>query len=85
MVLAEGRIIVLTEQGELILVEANPKEYREFARVRYFKAGRAEHRSLFPTASSTPAIRKNSSHSICEKQKNNAVKTVPCSRLCVSM
>jgi len=39
MVLAEGRLIALTEQGDLVLVEATPKEYRELARARVLDAG----------------------------------------------
>jgi outer membrane protein assembly factor BamB len=32
MVLAEGNLIVLTEDGDLLLIEATPKEYREKAK-----------------------------------------------------
>jgi hypothetical protein len=32
MVLADGNLIVLTEDGDLLLVEATPKEYRERAK-----------------------------------------------------
>ncbi len=39
MILAEGRLIVLTERGELVLVEATPREYRELARAQVLKAG----------------------------------------------
>jgi hypothetical protein len=38
MVLAEGNLIVLTERGDLVLVEATPKGYREKARVNVFRA-----------------------------------------------
>lgn len=34
MILAEGRLILITETGDLVLVEATPKEYRELARAR---------------------------------------------------
>ena len=37
MILVQGHIIILTEQGELISVEANPKAYREKARSRVFE------------------------------------------------
>jgi len=36
MVLAEGKLIVLTESGELLLVDASPQEYRERARAAVF-------------------------------------------------
>ena len=36
MVLAEGHAFVLTEDGELVLVELSPKEYREKARAAVF-------------------------------------------------
>jgi hypothetical protein len=38
MVLADGKLIVLTETGELLLVEATPAAYREQARTRVFDA-----------------------------------------------
>jgi outer membrane protein assembly factor BamB len=38
MILAEGNLIVLTENGELLLVEATPEAYREKARARVFDA-----------------------------------------------
>lgn len=34
MVLADGQIFIVTERGELVLVEATPKEYKERARAR---------------------------------------------------
>jgi outer membrane protein assembly factor BamB len=34
MILADGKLIVMTERGELLLVEATPKEYKELARSR---------------------------------------------------
>ena len=37
MILAEGNLIVLTERGDLVLVEATPKEYREKARAKVFR------------------------------------------------
>jgi outer membrane protein assembly factor BamB len=39
MILAEGRLIVLTEAGELILADATPDAYRERARAAVFDAG----------------------------------------------
>lgn len=39
MVLADGRLIVLTEAGDLVLVEATAQAYRELARARVFDAG----------------------------------------------
>jgi outer membrane protein assembly factor BamB len=36
MILAEGNLIVLTETGDLVLVEATPEAYREKARARVF-------------------------------------------------
>jgi len=39
MVFADGRLIVLTEAGDLALVEATPQAYRELARARVFDAG----------------------------------------------
>jgi outer membrane protein assembly factor BamB len=39
MILADGRLIVLTEAGDLVLVEAAPKAYRELARARVMSAG----------------------------------------------
>lgn len=38
MILAEGRLIVMTEQGELLLVPATPAEYRELARSSVMQA-----------------------------------------------
>jgi len=32
LILAEGRLIALTEHGDLVLLEANPEAYRELAR-----------------------------------------------------
>jgi hypothetical protein len=39
MILADGRLIVLTEKGDLTLVQATPTAFRETARVRLFDAG----------------------------------------------
>jgi outer membrane protein assembly factor BamB len=39
MILADGIIIVLTERGELLLVETTPKEYRELARAQVLESG----------------------------------------------
>lgn len=39
MVFADGRLIVLTEAGDLVLVEATPQAYRELARAHVFNAG----------------------------------------------
>jgi hypothetical protein len=39
MILADGRLILLTEKGDLCLVEATPAALRETARVRLFDAG----------------------------------------------
>jgi len=36
MVIADGKLIVLTEAGDLVLVEATPTEYRELARASLF-------------------------------------------------
>jgi len=33
MILADGKLIILNEKGDLILAEATPKEYRELARI----------------------------------------------------
>jgi outer membrane protein assembly factor BamB len=38
MILVEGKLIVLTEAGELLLVEATPAAYRELARASVFDA-----------------------------------------------
>jgi hypothetical protein len=38
MVLADGKLIVLTEAGDLVLVEATPAAYRELARAHVFSA-----------------------------------------------
>ncbi len=38
LVLADGHLIGLTEKGDLVLVEATPKEYREKARARVLNA-----------------------------------------------
>jgi outer membrane protein assembly factor BamB len=38
MVLADGRLIILTERGDLVLAEPTPQEYRELARVHVFDA-----------------------------------------------
>jgi outer membrane protein assembly factor BamB len=38
MILVQGHVLMLTEQGELMLVEASPKAYREKARSRVFEA-----------------------------------------------
>jgi hypothetical protein len=38
MVLAEGNLIILTERGDLVLVEATPKGYREISRANVFRA-----------------------------------------------
>jgi outer membrane protein assembly factor BamB len=39
MILADGMLILLTESGELLLVEATPKEYRELARAQVLDSG----------------------------------------------
>lgn len=39
MVAADGKLIVLLESGELLLVEATPKQYRELARARVLDHG----------------------------------------------
>jgi outer membrane protein assembly factor BamB len=39
MIFADGMLILLTEQGELVLVEANPKAFLELARARIFENG----------------------------------------------
>lgn len=39
MALADGKIFTLLESGELVLFEANPREYRELARARVFDTG----------------------------------------------
>jgi outer membrane protein assembly factor BamB len=39
LILAEGKLVVLTESGDLVLVEATPAAYRELARARVFDAG----------------------------------------------
>jgi hypothetical protein len=39
MILADGRLIVLTEKGDLCLVQATPAAFRETARFRLFNAG----------------------------------------------
>jgi len=39
MILADGKLIALSEKGELVLVEATPTAYREKARVRLLKDG----------------------------------------------
>src|SRR5262245_18503837 len=38
IILADGHLIVLTEKGDLVLVEATPKEFREKARVHVLDA-----------------------------------------------
>jgi outer membrane protein assembly factor BamB len=38
MILADGKLIVLTERGDLVLVEATPTAYRELARAHVFDA-----------------------------------------------
>ncbi|MBI1832993.1 MAG: PQQ-like beta-propeller repeat protein [Planctomycetes bacterium] len=39
MILAEGRLILLTEKGELCLLQATPQAYRELGRVTLLNAG----------------------------------------------
>lgn len=39
LILADGKLIVLTEAGDLVLVEATAAAYRELARARVFDAG----------------------------------------------
>ena len=39
MIRADGRLIVLTEKGDLCLVQATPAAFRETGRVRLFEAG----------------------------------------------
>ena len=39
MILADGRLIVLTEKGDLCLIEATPAAFRETARMRLLDAG----------------------------------------------
>lgn len=39
MVLADDRIVILTERGELILVQADGTDYRELARAKVFENG----------------------------------------------
>ena len=39
MIVADGRLIVLTEKGDLCLIEASPAAFRETARVRLLEAG----------------------------------------------
>ena len=39
MILTHGKLMVLTETGELLLVEATPEAYRELARATVFDAG----------------------------------------------
>jgi outer membrane protein assembly factor BamB len=39
LLLVDDRIVVLTEFGELVLVEANPDEFRELARIKALLAG----------------------------------------------
>jgi outer membrane protein assembly factor BamB len=39
MIEVEGRLLVLTERGELVLVQATPDAYRELARARVLDAG----------------------------------------------
>jgi outer membrane protein assembly factor BamB len=41
IILADGNLIILDELGELVLVEATPKEYREKARARILNRTRA--------------------------------------------
>jgi outer membrane protein assembly factor BamB len=39
MIYADGRLVALTEAGDLVVVEATPTAYRELARARVFEAG----------------------------------------------
>jgi outer membrane protein assembly factor BamB len=39
MILADGKLVVLAESGELVLIEATPREYRELARARILGQG----------------------------------------------
>ena len=39
MILADGKLIVLTESGDLRLVQATPTAYKELAQTRLFDAG----------------------------------------------
>ena len=39
MILADGKLIVLTEKGDLYLVKATPEGYTELAKMRLFDAG----------------------------------------------
>lgn len=41
IILAGDQLLILTEQGELVLAEASPKAYRELARARVLRATRA--------------------------------------------
>ena len=38
MILADGRLIILTEKGDLCLVQATPEAFREMARFRLLDA-----------------------------------------------
>ena len=38
LVLADGKLIALTEKGELVLIEPTPEEYREKARAQVLTA-----------------------------------------------
>ncbi len=39
LILADGRLVALTESGDLVLIEATPQAYRELSRAHVFAAG----------------------------------------------
>jgi len=59
MILTDGKLIVLTERGDLHLVQATPTAFRELAKVQLFTSGRAERRSRWRMADCMRAIRRN--------------------------
>ena len=58
MILAEGRLITLSEDGDLLLLEANPDEYKELARIHVLRPDYLRERGGFSLPSHTTALKR---------------------------